>query len=91
MLAKQWLDEITRETRQGIILRYARVVDGRPVFCAPASGKPVYDTSELAETAGRELAEIGGANRMRVYTCSRTGERHYHLTSKRVRDADGPR
>jgi hypothetical protein len=73
--------------------------NGRPLFCTPSraeirgtaiarpsrgtDGKVVYPSREAAETAARELEQLG-ARPLRSYLCARSHRGHYHLTSDAV-------
>jgi hypothetical protein len=69
-----------------VVVKYARLRSGRPVLCG-AANKIIYDDEESAESARRELAEVGGQSQ-RAYSCDRKRHSHWHLTSEFT--PDGP-
>ena len=84
----------TREARQVIIAKYARLYpNGYPIECTPSQaelsagqnragwgtdGKIIYDTEAKAHAAAGELSMISG-DRLRVYVCPRSKRGHCHL------------
>lgn len=73
--------------RTAVLLRFARVVDGRPKLCepprrellmdhVPGAFKVIYDSEDNAISAGRELSHLGSPP-LELYGCD-FGE-HFHL------------
>ena len=94
-MSAQGSDPTFRE-RRAIMMRHARVRDGRPVFCgqsrleregrnsfhAQPNGKVVYNDREHAEAAAAELLAATG-KAFRPYPCPRSRHGHHHLTEDR--------
>ena len=94
------IDETREQRRAVIIRYARLLPSGKPVFCNPSQwerygasprrqgagsdGKPIYDSRESAETAGRELEALG-AWPLRAFLCRRSGSGHYHLTTDNER------
>lgn len=78
-----------RAARSEILMRFARVADGKPVLCAPpieeqrmghvpGAFKVVYDTEDNARAAARDLYLLGAPPQAPYDSCP-FGERHFHL------------
>lgn len=78
-----------KAARQEVLLRFARVAQGRPVLCEPpieeqrlghipGAFKVVYDTEGNARDAAAELSRLG-APPMAPYDDCPFGEPHFHL------------
>lgn len=89
-------DDAERKARRKILRRYARMREGRPVFCGPSrlekeqradygiirNGKVIFDTREQAEAAAAALLGLTG-EMFRPYACPRSRHGHHHLTHDR--------
>jgi hypothetical protein len=89
-------DDAEKKARRKILRKYARVREGRPVFCGPSrdekrgradygivrNGKVIFDTREQAEAACTALRELTG-EMLRPYACPRSRHGHHHLTHDR--------
>lgn len=85
-----------KRARRKILRKYARVREGRPVFCGPSreetrhgadfgikrNGKVIFDNREQAEAAAAALRALTG-EMLRPYACPRSKRGHHHLTHDR--------
>lgn len=78
-----------KHTRQQIIARYARLLNGIPLRCmakrdaddAHIQEKIIYDSLERATACARELRQTG-MDKQYAYLCPRSRHGHAHLTRK---------
>jgi hypothetical protein len=95
-------DAQAMRARRAVLLKWARVCNGRPLLCLPSAAelrgdaphkttwgtnyKVIYDSEYKARLAARELESLG-SEPMRFYPCDRSRHGHVHLTKDKSRIA----